>query len=668
MTPKLPQTTFAFEVGQEFTRGEVGFEIAEERGPLLLLRHLKTLEQKLESEKALMREYLDGRLLPGVRKDARPLSPFISAETVVLEGLPIDMATEAQRRHVQAVMAYILALRGLGYTCLRPKALLNLEFERLKAKRPELPSLALSTIYDWSRLLDEGDGDVRAILPDFTSRGGRGRARTSDKFETALHKSLQRAAADPRSKIKPSEIEKDIKQRLTCDLGEPQALAEMGSRSTISRRIQAQFRPYELAKRRLGPKAAEKRYRNWYPGTRAASPLEVTQFDDVDSGVFLIEDRSGLPFGRGYVTSGVDEATGVPQGFSISERYRSTWSAVNALVNAILPKDTSLPDFELVKSDVPYYGKMAVPLFDNALYNHAAPMEAQLADVNALPAWARPYTPTEKWAVENFNGQMREDFFSTYVGYGGPKDTKEFLSSGMQAANASVEKFRKDLYKWAYDVYVHSPGPDGLTRAQRWHEGMRLFKPRLPVDVHRLRIVATLRKTVRLRPEGIRFDKTLTYQNDYVNKLKRNLGFNALVEFRHNPENLAYVYLFDPIAKQLVVVPSVNPEYTKGLTLYQHRLILKLARQRGVSNPSIPQMLQFREELRVLVEQLRYSKKRRERRIAVQAGDIPSGQGEAKATPPPKVQMVTDLEDRICDIDEVELEALSDEWEIPPAV
>lgn len=668
MTPKaFAPSDFSFEVGQLFTRGEVCFRISDVRGPLLILEHDKTLERKAEDLASLEREYVEGRLRPGRIDPAaiQPLSPAVTAETVFLDGLPLDMGTPAQRRHVTSVMTYIQQLRSLGYKCLRPHPLLELDFRKLKAKRPDLVQLSLATVYAWSLDLDRADGDVRAVVPNFTGRGGRGNARGSAAFEWALGSAIEVVRADTSLKIRPFDLEDRARRFLISTVGEQQALAEMGSRSKIARRMRTEFTAYEIALRNKGEKAAKREFGTWYPRDRAGSPNLVVEFDDKDSRVFLIDERSTLPIGRGYVTSGVDQYSGVPMGTSISELPRSTWSALCALTNAIKPKDPQAPEFALVNTPVDYSGKMAIPVFDNALFNHANEIEIAAREIPIDPAWSRPFTPREKSVVEDFNGAMDEGFFSKEAGYGGPKGTTDRLDEGARCANAFVGDFIQRLNKWMYDDHCNSPGADGLTRRQRWHEGMRLFRPRYPVDIHRLELVPTLRHRLRLRAGSLRFTG-LIYQNDHLKKLGHTLGPTAFIDFRFDPRNLLYVYVLDPIARLLFVVPNANPEYASGLTLYQHRLLRKMARQRGRSNPSIPQLMEEKEALRTLVAQTRFSKKVRQRTLAHRA-EFPSP-GPTCAARNSSAVAVSDLEGQVSDIDDVEMELDDEGWEVPAMI
>lgn len=660
-------STFAFEAGQCFVRGETSFVVVEQRGAQLILEHAQTLERKAVSVHNLAAEYAAGRLVPSQSSEIK--APTLPANDVLnsppARELPLDMLTAAQRAHVLSLFEIIHLLRGRGFPCLRPTGLLELEYRRLREERPSLAPVALQTVYNWSLKLDRAGGDARALIPGFSMRGGKGRARTHPDFQKAFESVVEVVRNDKSRRISAASIERDVRTRLLHDLGPDRTLEVMGSRATISRRLHQVFSAFDICQRNKGRAAALREFRSWYPRDRAISPLEVVEFDDKDTGVFLIDELTGLPHGRGYITVGVDQYSGVPMGSNISPEPRSTWSAICTLTAAVLPKDKTSPDFALVSSAVDVFGRPSVALFDNALYNHAGALEAAVLELGITPAWSKPRTPTEKSCVEGYNGRLGSDFLPQFAGYRGSKATRDGLTEGLAKANASAQDFLQRYNKWAYDQYIHNPADDGITPYQKWSEGIRAFAPRLPVDVHRLRIVPTLRGRVRLRPEGVRF-AGLIYQHELLQILRRKVGATAEIEYRFDPRNLSLIYVFDAEAKQLFEVPSANPDYTGALTLYQHRLIRKIAREHHRTNPSIPQMLVAREDLRRLVTQLRQSPKRSERRRAVRVGEVVGDQ--VTITPrPQKAEMfiVGELEAKLIDIDQVEIEPLGDGWELP---
>jgi hypothetical protein len=74
----------------------------------------------------------------------------------------------------------------------------------------------------------------------------------------------------------------------------------------------------------------------------------------------------------------------------------------------------------------------------------------------------------------------------------------------------------------------------------------------------------------------------------------------------------------------------------------------------------------YREELRLLTEQLRFSNRLSDRKKAGRTGEVPANT-EAKPTTPQVTITVTELEDKVIDIEEVEMDLDDDGWNLAEA-
>jgi putative transposase len=658
---------FAFEVGQCFRSGKTVFKIIGEHGPYLKLEHAVSLESKFIEMKELVKEYRAREIVPCTEGDVvRALRDdgFLEDDQPAVIKDETSTLSNAAKEAGRVALKYITQLREYGYSCLRPTPLLELDVERLRKKFGDSKAPRPSTLYRISLDIERLGGDKRAAYPKFSERGGGGKSRMHPVARKAYEDSVEILKRNPKARIAYTKLSHDIWSRLLAQEGQAKAILLQPSQSTITREVKKTFSAYEISLRNEGKKAADKKFASWTPRDKATAPLEVVEFDDKDSRVFGIDERTGLPVGRLFITTGVDQCTAIPMGFSISDQPRNTWSAINAFVNCVLPKDLSHPDYSELRSDVPYMGKMGIAIFDNALYNHSKMLQDAANDISkSMVAFAKPYTPREKSRVEDFNGRMATDFFSGLPGFLGPKDSRDFLVQGVAAANMSVAEFRRRFLNWAYNDYCNKPRANGMTPRQGWELGMLGRKPRIPGDVNSVLLAAMLRHKLRLRPELIQFTG-LIYQNQRLEIMRRKIGHNAEVELRYHPEHLERIFVFDKLEKEWFSVPSANPEYTTNLSLYQHVLIRKKARDAGAKNPTIPALLTHREELAKLVSQSRNSKKLKERKWAKR---VMGERGFPISESAPLTIVMTDLEAQVAEIEAVEMDNGVDEWEFPAA-
>lgn len=657
---------FTIKEGLCLRAGPTVFRIQEIIDSQVILEHAVSLERRMIPLHRLLAEIGNCKVqvcAPGDVDRAANGDIFEEDDLKIISRLPLNDLSDAQKNHVLRVMRYIQGLRRLGYTKLVPSnPTIQLDLDRLREKYQDPQPVKASWIYKWSLELDRAGGDPRAVIPRFDSRGGKGGKRLDPAIEEATTRVLSRLKSDPKAAVKTKKVLDDIRSVISIEHSQRSELNFNLNWSTIDRRVHEYFSEYELCRRNQGKEAADKKFRDWYPRDRAEFPLEVLETDDTDAGVFLIDERSGLPFGRAFLTSTIDQSSLVVPSIELSEQPRSTWSAISAIIKAMLPKDMSDPVYAETRSGCEFYGKPGIIVFDNALYNHANEIEEAARSIGVIPTWAKPFRPTEKSYQEGWNALLKQDALPNLPGCRGDKKLRDGLKEGVASANIGMLAFCQHVLKWTYDNYCNEERSGGPTPRQRWHMGMRFSKPRLPVDIHGLKLVPCLHKTLKFRPEGI-LSLGIIYSIPFLQVMRKRYGHNAEVKIRYNPGNLGEIYVFNPSSKVYIPVPATNPEYAKGLTLYQHKLILKMARANGDRNPSIPQFLRYREELRLLTEQLRFSKKLQERKRAKRTGDIPeSTDTELKRPPEAESVVVTDLENRILDIMDVEMDGEDEGW------
>jgi putative transposase len=591
--------------------------------------------------------------------DARCDASFASDE------LPLEGLSEAQREQFLRITRYIQDLQNLGYTNFSPaNKLIQLELNRLRKKFNDPKPVTASWIYKWSLEIQRAGGDNRAAIPKFDQRGGKGGHRIDPLVDDAITRVINARKTDESLKIRTQVMTDDARTILQVEHPERADLHMGVAWSTVDRRIHETFSEYEICVRNHGLAVAKKRFREWYPRDRAEFCLEVFETDDTDTQVFLIDERTGLPRGRGYLTATVDQNSHALCGWELSDQPRSAWSAISSVVHAILPKDPDHADFAECESGCEFYGKPGIIIFDNALYNHCQEIELAAESMRFIPAWAKPKTPTEKAMIEGWFGLVKSEFLPTQPGFRGSKISRDEIKKGMASANMGWLQFRQALIKWAFDQRANKPLASGWTTRQIWHAGLRFAKPRIPRDVHGFKLTAYLHHKLRFRPEGILLAPHLIYSHPELGRLRKQYGHNAQAQFRYHPNQLESIAVFDQAHKTYVDVPSANPEYTAGLSIYQHRLIRRLAKDNGKQNPSIRELLMYREQLRLLTEQLRHSKKLKERTQSARTGDVPNDKGKT-STAREKVIVMTELEARLKQFDEIEMEEGDAGWEVP---
>lgn len=661
---------FTLESGQKLQHGLTKFEVVRVVGEQVILRNLETMEERFTTAASIYDEYAARRLVPAASREQVTELSALPYERTSFAIFGTDLS-EAARRHAYSLFKYITELRKLGYQCLRSTPLLELDFSRLKDRMQcedrELINFSLRTVYEWSLKYDRLQGDYRALVPNFADRGGSGAGkRLPPALLEAMRKTFLDIRANPIRKIRTFDVLLDVQAELQKAMPADQVSLAQPSWSTLNRIIKSEFSAYEICLRNKGIANANKQFRSHYPRDKAQRPLEVVEFDDKDTRIFLIDEFTDLPMGRGFITAAVDQFSTRPLGLSISHRHRSTASALAAFRATMLPKGPTMHQAGLELSVSDAFGSPGITIFDNALYFHAAALESAIHEASSgMCAWAKPRTPTEKSVVENFNGELVEYLLSELPGFGGAKEDKSQLNEGMASASMGVNDFKSIVMQWAYNIHANKARENGLTPAQTWDASMRHTRSRLPMNLDQFDAYFSLSHEVQLRPEGVRF-LGLIYQSDQLIHLRHRLGSCAKIFFRYPAEEtLDRIFVRDPFEKRYFMVPSVQREYTERTSIYQHRLIRKMTRDRMIKNPSLPDLLKARADLQQLIRQSRSSSKRRERSWANKASSNEVEFSTVHATDTITVESVTELEYQVCQIDETVLEVIDEHWDIP---
>lgn len=588
----------------------------------VLLRHLQTNEIKDVTDRQVIDAIQSGQLqldaADAAVQSKQGAGPQVNVADIRQESEAAVMVMVAKRRWLEA-------LKSQGITQLIDEPWVRVAIERLANKElAGVRRFEISTLLSAARKVQRAGGDWTVLIPKNSMRGGRGKPRTDFRAEEIIKQILAKESETPGALVK---------QKIIDEVGEvirSQNLALVGNEielpgaSTIARRIDASFTKYEICVRKQGRSRANKLFRNnALPRDVAQFPLLVSEYDDTDCGVFLVDQRTELPCGRAYLTVGVDQNSVVPLGYDLGHQPRSYESAIGAIADSLLPKDMGRPDFVDCKYPWIGYGAQGMILMDNASYNLSKAMRHRREEMQLMMAGAKPYGPTEKCAIEHFNAVLKSDFCTDLPGWRGDKKDPDAVKYGMSHAILPIDVFRRLFVRWVTDQYLNKPGEDGHTAKQRWHAYYCHHSPAIRWSAEQVAMLRLRPLFLTLRENGGLETLKLRYWSEQLAILRKDLGPKAEVLVYMDPKDLSYLLVQHPRTKALSRVPCVmDPDYIRGLTRYQQSLIVRFARSKKINNPSMSELIAARRELAEFVRQLSRSKKLTERKIARNAGDL----------------------------------------------
>lgn len=632
----------------------------------VLLRHVNTNESKQVSEFQLIDAIQSGLVQMG-------LNPTTASGTSAASATDMSGLRQESEAAVQVMMdkrQWIEALKRKGITQLVDEPWVRAAVNSLATKElANIRRFAISTLSEAERKVRLSGGDWTVLVPNHSQRGGRGKPRTDPRADALLGQILSRIAQEQGPIVKQKIID-ELRVKIASDnLASPGSEISIPGASTISRRVDEKFGAYELCVRNHGRARANRIYRNNALSRDSAQfPLLVSEYDDTDCGVFLVDPRTGLPHGRAYLTSGVCQYSKVPLGFDLGHRPRSYESAIGAIADSFLPKDMGQPLFSGCAHPWIGYGAQGTILMDNARYNQSKSMEHRREEMQLILAGARPYGPTEKTAIEHFNKIVKQDFCTQLPGWRGDKGDPDSVKYGMSHAILTEDVFRRWFARWVTDQYLNKPGDDGFTPKQRWQMHFRHHRPAVRWSSQQIAFMRLRPLYLRFRENGAIETLKLRYWSFPLSALKEELGPQASVIVYQDYKDLTYIVVQHPRTKTLMRVDCVmDPHYVHGLTRYQQSLILRFARTLKITNPSMNDLVHARLEFIEYLNQLSRSPKLRYRKLAANAGDlsIPEARDNAKRpTQPPgetRIVEMTELESSLQELELVELDE-DDQW------
>lgn len=354
------------------------------------------------------------------------------------------------------------------------------------------------------------------------------------------------------------------------------------SRRTISRRI-AQQNPVDLYAARYGEREASRKYRQYGRAPQAKQPLERVEIDHTILDMILVDDEDRLPLGRPTFTILIDNYTRYPLGAYIGFEPPSYYTVKAALYHAILPK-TGMHAVYGTENDWLSYG-----LFDELVVDNGKEFVGQdLRDACAILGITLSPSPVAmpwfKAGVERAFRTYNSNLFHSIPGTTFSNVLERGDYKSMAQSVITLSEAKQIFFTYVVDIYAQD-FHKGLRDipAQKWQAAIdRGFSPRVPTDPNEL-YVALGRVTERVvHHYGVKL-LNLRYNlvgNDDLAHLRAQLD-GKKVKVKYHPDDLSRIHIINPFNHQIIELPAIDQDYTRNLSLWKHRVILKETKREG---------------------------------------------------------------------------------------
>jgi putative transposase len=461
---------------------------------------------------------------------------------------------------------------------------LDVPFEKrtreIVAAVAEKSGVDVSTIYRWIKAYESSGNDIRALVPAYESRGGKGESRIHSVLDDIIDAVIREKYLVPeRTTVKDVQYEIHVRvaeENLVRAEGKKLAVP---SRRTIYRRVEA-FGVSERFSARNGKAAAAREMSQYAQSDRPLHLFERVEFDNTRADFIVVDDEDDLPLGRLNLTTGLCVASGYPGGYYMGFEPPSIYSLMECFFHLICPKGDVQAKYG---TEHPWLA-CGVP-FGVAVDNGKDFVSNAFQDACAVLGthyMRMPVkTPWYKGSVERFFKTLDTGLFHIVAGSTFSNPTARGDYKSMEEACIYLSQVDKLLHIFLLDVYAEEfhKGLNGVP-ARLWENGAgATFSPRLPQSVSELRILLGRSEMRIIQHYGVELEN-LRYNHPDLARLRALMKGEA-VKVRYHPGDLSRVDVLDPFENVYISAPALAVEYTKGLSLWKHMVILKHIRTLG---------------------------------------------------------------------------------------
>ena len=466
-----------------------------------------------------------------------------------------------------------------------------------------------ATVWRWIKRLAEEGGRTSALA---SRKRGRptGTTLISGKVEAVIEEYLRRYFLR-RERPSLSRVATEI--RSACW----QQGLQPPTRRTVQRRLDA-MDAREVAKARVGAKAARQKFAPVTGENKAKQPLEVVQIDHTPADIILVDSFDRHPIGRPWVTLAIDIATRMVTGYYVALEAPSRLSVALCLTQAVTPKAEILAELECSVS-WPAQGKPHSIHVDNGRDFRSHAFRSACAEWGINLVYRPPGSPHFGGHIERLIGTMMGAVHLL------PGTTQSsVLAKGDYDAEGMATMTLSEFDRWfvleicRYNNSIHSSL--GCTPVAKWEALSAEMMGDIPFEMEAFWVSFLPSELRKVRRDGIHLFQIRYWSDALAGHIGRGDG---RVVVRYDPRDLSVIWV-ELDGGRYVEARYRNLEIPP-VSLWEYREAMRKARALGKSESNelvlaelIRQQRQIEAESRGLTKAERRS---RERKTAIKGSN-----------------------------------------------
>lgn len=389
------------------------------------------------------------------------------------------------------------------------------------------------------------------------------------------------------------------------------------SRATVYRRI-GELEREIIDRSRLGKHAAERQYRPVLGTVKVSKVLERLEVDHTPLDLIIIDEDTALPLGRPWLTIAIDKYSRAIMGFYVSFNEPSSFSILQCLKRAVLPKDDWLSNYPDIQAKWPCYGIPELIATDNGMDLHSAAFRQICLELGIQLLYCPAKKPEYKGSVERFFRTISQGLIHQLPGTVFSNVTQRGDYPSEELAAIDLKTLMHLLTKWVVEVYHCTKHRKlGMTPLEKWYESIPTRTVELPAYPEQLDVLVGIPAERTLFRYGLEVDN-LMYNSEELQTIFRRNGSHekTKIKLKYYEDDVSYIHAFNPSNESYLRVPAVDWDYADGLNRHVHSLIQAAAREKHGNRLNIRRLLDVKAEIQEIVSNALRSKKMKGRKLA----------------------------------------------------
>ena len=450
------------------------------------------------------------------------------------------------------------------------------------------------SVYRWLKKYKQSERNIHSLVSNTSNQGNRN-SNLDQEVSQIIKQAINEIYLNPnRSSIEDTHIRvialivEENQRRKNLNLPD----LKISSYATTRREIHKI--PLEVRDRaRLGKRTSDLIHQAVYvgQGLDATRPLEIVAIDHSLLPFYVLDNEHRLPVGLVWLTSAIDVYTQTVVGYYLTFDPPSYLSVMYCLIHSIKQKDYVKLMYKSVRKEWTSFGLMENLKVDNGSDFSGKSLEDACRELDITLEFCPVRMPWYKAIIERHFGSLKKQLSGTVPGRCLELLEKSDYDSKKQAV-ITLNELQEIIHIFFVDI--HNPSQHTKLNSPRtsvWNHAIQSYPVSLPSSANSLEVLLGDVEERTISRLGIEFNY-LFYNSDRLQLLRQKYDKEDLrrrdksrgrekAKIKYNRNDISVIHVFDPDSREYIAVPANNQDYTRGLSLHQHRIILKYAKNEG---------------------------------------------------------------------------------------